>query len=234
MSRYAGCNRGSLTAKGVGEEKKERLDKQTTTENGRRREDRNERNRTRKKNRYLSGKVFGVQDVLNRVVLNPRSKRRLICDHLGHWHTPYCTVQEPGDASRVLFHSAFLSVDNRAYVALILVRGVERTGINKLRRLMNKEFLDPTDLLCVFVALFRVPAQTLSTSDLRMSVESVGVNARSIFERSDLVQAALDAGIDKLPTGDVVVRESSPRRGVSRRSGGLATVEPLEVNGVVE
>lgn len=93
--------------------------------------------------------------------------------------------------------------------------------------------IDPSDLfLCFRRPNSHVPGQTLSTSDLRMSLESVGVNVRSIFERSDLVRAALDAGIDKLPTGDVVVRESSPRRAVNRRTGGLATVEPLEVNGV--
>eukprot|EP00903_Cladosiphon_okamuranus_P014661 g13591.t2 len=76
--------------------------------------------------------------------------------------------------------------------------------------------------------------KSLSTADLRIALEAVGVRAMSIFERSELIDAAMRAGIAKLDDGNIVqetpASRSPPSRASAPAAGGRGVVipEPLE------
>ncbi|CAN0259741.1 unnamed protein product, partial [Ectocarpus sp. 4 AP-2014] len=61
--------------------------------------------------------------------------------------------------------------------------------------------------------------KSLSTADLRVALEAVGVRAMSMFERSELIDEAMAAGIAKLDNGNIVL-EPRTSRGSSSSSGG--------------
>lgn len=77
--------------------------------------------------------------------------------------------------------------------------------------------------------------QSLSTADLRIALEAVGVRAMSIYERSELIDAAMSAGIAKLDNGNIVLepRTSRPASSPLTAGGrGVVIPEPLEVGAI--
>ncbi|CAN0237810.1 unnamed protein product [Pylaiella littoralis] len=73
--------------------------------------------------------------------------------------------------------------------------------------------------------------KSLSTADLRIALEAVGVRAMSIYERSELIDAAMSAGIAKLDNGNIVLepRTSRPASSPLTAGGrGVVIPEPLE------
>ncbi|CAN0083410.1 unnamed protein product [Ectocarpus fasciculatus] len=73
--------------------------------------------------------------------------------------------------------------------------------------------------------------KSLSTADLRVALEAVGVRAMSIFDRSELIDAAMAAGIAKLDNGNIVLeprtsRDSSSSYASSSSGGGRGVVIP--------
>ncbi|CAM9807871.1 unnamed protein product [Ectocarpus sp. 6 AP-2014] len=68
--------------------------------------------------------------------------------------------------------------------------------------------------------------ESLSTADLRVALEAVGVRAMSMFERSELIDAAMAAGIAKLDNGNIVLEPRTSRGSSSSSGGGRGVVIP--------